>query len=437
MLGSGFHTFFQELNRTQWYRPEELKRLQERRLRSIIKHAYDHVPYYHRNFRERKIRPSDVRTIEDLRKLPILTKEDVRDNFNQLMAVNAKNYKYGVSRTSGSTGKPLNFYLDQQNREKEYAAQWRQLQWAGIDFESRIATFRAPESLVHGHGKTKALWKFNALSKELDFDTLSMNGSTLKKYMERLREFTPDLVKGYPSALQTMAKSMLVSNTVIIPKAIQTSSESLSKSQRGIIEEAFNCKIYDWYGQSEYIVSAGQCPEGNYHVNAELGVMELVKDGENVTPGELGEILGTGLYNFSMPFVRYKIGDIGKYSGGRCVCGRGLPTMESLEGRLSEVIVFPDGRILSGVAFEVYWKDCITPYIPNVDYVHVIQKSKNKLLVEMVKTDHFSSQEMRKILEELKMLLGPLMEIEFRYLDSIPIGRKVRFTHSELDVVSF
>ena len=431
MLGSGFHVFFQKLNKTQWYKPERLKRFQESRLRALIKHAYHNVPYYHKIFKERNIRPGDIKTIEDLKKLPILTKEDVRNHFDQLIAVNANDYKYGIGNTSGSTGKPLTFYLDQQNREIEYAAEWRQLSWAGIDFQDKIATFRG--GLVYEHGKTKALWKFNALSKELNFNTFNMNESLLKIFIKKLKNFHPDLIKGYPSVLQIVSKFILSNNVVIDPKAIQTSSESVFESQREIIEEAFNCKMYDWYGQSEYVVSAGQCPEGNYHINGDSGIMEFVKNGENVASGELGEILGTGLYNYSMPFIRYKTDDIGKYSDEICTCGRGLPLLQSIEGRVTDLITTPDGKIISGTSFVHYWKHRISPHTPNVDYVHIIQKSKKRLLIEMVKKERYSNEETQTILRELKLLLGSEIEIGFKDLDSIPIGRKWRFTESELD----
>jgi phenylacetate-CoA ligase len=225
---------------------------------------------------------------------------------------------------------------------------------------------------------------------------------------------------------------MLNNNINYSPKVIQTSSESLFESNRELIEKAFECKIYDWYGQSEYVVSAGQCPEGNYHINVESGIMEFVKDNENVAPGELGEIVGTGFYNYSMPFIRYKLGDVGKSSDEVCACGRALPILESLDGRVNDIITTPDGKIISGLAFHHYWRRRINPYLPNVEDAHVIQKSKSKLLIELVKKEGYSDKETQKILTELKMLLGSGMEIEFKDMDSIQTGNKRRFTESEL-----
>ena len=433
LLGSGFQLFFQELNKTQWFKPKRLKRFQESKLRVLIKHAYYNVPYYHRIFKERNIRPADVKTTEDLKKLPMLTKEDVRKNFDQLIAMNAKEYKYGIGKTSGSTGKPLAFLLDQQNREMEYASQWRQRTWANVDFNSKIATLRGTLGWRR-FKKGKPCWKTNALSKQLEFNIFGIDKNMFRMYVEKLKKFQPDLMEGYPSAIQLLAIYILEFDAKgIFPEAIQTSSETLSNSQRSIIEKSFQCKVYDYYGQSEYVVSASECPEGNYHI-VESGIMEFIRDGEQVAEGEIGEIVGTGLCNYSMPLIRYRTGDIGKHSGEKCNCERGLPVIRSLEGRVSDTIITPDGKLLSGMSFEHYWKHRISPYTPNVDYVHVIQKSKRKFLIEMVKNEHYSIEETQTILRELKGLLGPDIEVEFKDLDSIPIGRKWRFTESELNV---
>ena len=434
MLGSGFHAFFQELNKTQWYKPEKLKRFQESRLRALVKHAYHKVPYYYKIFKGRNIRPDDIKTIEDLKKLPILTKENVRNHFDELTAVNAKDYRYGTGKTSGSTGTPLTFLLDQQNREMEYAGQWRQRIWANINFHSKISTLRGTLGW-RKFEKAKPCWKFNALSKQLEFNVFGIDKNMLKMYVEKLKRFQPDLIEGYPSAIQLLAMYILDCDIKgIFPRAIQTSSETLSDSQRSIIEEGFCCKVYDWYSQSEYVVAASECPEGNYHV-VESGIMEFIRDGEQVREGEMGEIVGTGLYNYSMPFIRYRTSDLGKYSGEKCNCARGLSIIQSLEGRVSDTIITPDGKLLSGMSFEHYWKHRISPYTPNVDYVHIIQKSKRRLVIEMVKNEHYSDEETQTILRELKVLLGPEIEVELKDLDSIPVGEKWRFTESELNII--
>jgi len=385
-------------------------------------------------FKERKIEPDDIKTIEDLRRIPILDKDDVRKHFEELIALNAKDYKYGAGSTSGSTGKPVAFCLDQQNREMEYASKWRQREWAQVGLNDRIATYRAFRALRGTNYQSgKPRWKFNALSKELEFNIFGLNKAMLKPQVKKLREFCPKLIEGYPSTIELLAKYVLDQNIKgISPVAIQTSSESLS-TRRAVIEEAFHCKVYDRYGHSEYVVSASECPEGSYHVG-ESGIMEFIKDGEQVSHEEVGEIVGTGLYNYSMPLIRYRTTDLGRYSKETCRCKRGLPIVQSLEGRVSDSILAIDGRVITGNVFENYWKNVINPLTPNLDYVHVVQRSDQRLLIRLVKKEGFSNEELLAVVNGLKALLGSEIQIEFEELDSAPIQRKWRFTESELNV---
>lgn len=437
MLGSGFNSFSNELKKSQWYKPEEIKELQEKKLRALIKHTYFNVPYYHKIFKDRNLSYQDIKTIEDLQKLPLLTKEDIRTNFNDLIAVNAKNYKYGIGKTSGSTGKPLNFLLDQQNREIEYASVWRQLNWAGIGLNSKIATFRG--DLVDEAHHKDLLWIRNALSKELVFNTFDLTENKISKIIDKLVKFKPDLIKAYPSTLYIMSLYIRdYSDKSIEPTAIQTSSERLSKKQRKVIQEQFNCEIFDWYGHSEYVISACECENHDgYHINAESGILEFLNKNEQVSSDEFGEITATGLYNYSMPLIRYRTSDIGSYTEDKCSCGRGLSIMKSLEGRISDMIITPNGKTISGAAFEAYWEHRIGPHTPNIECLNVVQKTKSKLLIEMVKKEHYSAKETEHILRELSILLGSDMVIDIEEVSSIPTGNKWRFTRSELSADQF
>lgn len=436
MLGSGFHAFLQELRRTQWYTPQKLKEYQERRLRALIKHAYQNVPYYHKLFKENGITSDDVKTIQDLKKIPILTKNDLRKNFKDLIALNASTYKFGLNSTSGSTGKPVLFYLDQQNREIEYASTWRQREWAGVNLNDKIACFRAFRAMKGTDYKSgKPLWKYNALSKEIEFNIFPIDQNSLKKQVDKLKKYSPRLIQGYPSTISLISKYILDNNIKgISPVAIQTSSESLG-TRREIIEKAFGCKIYDWYGQSEYAASAGQCPAGNYHVT-ESGIMEIIRDGETVASGELGEIIGTRLYNFSMPLIRYQITDICRCSNDICTCGRGIPIIKSIEGRLADSMLTSDRRLVTGMALEHYLKHDMLHFTSNFEYIHLIQETESNILIQIVAKKTLSLEEEKAIRNSLNRLLGH-MEITFEYLTTIPKNPKWRFSESRLNIKLF
>lgn len=434
MFGSGFHNYFRELNKTQWYKLEDLEKLQEKKMRALIKHAYFNVPYYHRIFRGKNINYQDIKTLEDLKKLPLLTKDDIRNHFNELVAINANNYMYGVGNTSGSTGKFFSFLLDQQNREMEYATVWRQLNWAGIQFNDKIATFRG--DLANETDYKNTLWMQNALSKELVFNTFDLNKGNIKKIVDKLSKFKPRLIKAYPFVLYYIALHMEdYAGKAVEPLAIQTSSELLSKKQRDVIQEQFNCQIFNWYGHAEYAISAGECENHDgFHINMESGIVEFLSKDESVSSSELGEITATGLHNYSMPLIRYRTSDIGSYVNEKCNCGRELTIMNSFEGRISDMIVSPNGKVISGVSFEAYWLHRISPHTSHIECFNVIQKTKRKLVIEMVKCEDYCEKDKEYILKELSILLGDDMDIDIIEVDSITTSGKWRFTKSEIPI---
>ena len=200
MLGGGFHEKFKFLLESEKWSHKQLVQFQEKKLRYLIEHAYKNVPYYHEIFKRNNIYPIDIKRIEDLRKLPILTKNDIRNNFGKLTAVNYKEFKPGLAYTSGSTGKPLEFYLDQQAREIEYASEWRQTFRSGIEnVNVKIATIRG--DLVNEYGKTNRFYKYNGLTKEIVFNTYLLEKDNINRIIKKLNEYKPVILKGYPHAL--------------------------------------------------------------------------------------------------------------------------------------------------------------------------------------------------------------------------------------------
>jgi len=430
LLGGGFHEKFDLLLKTEKWDYADLAHFQEKQLQNLIFHAYKYSSYYKDVFSKAKIHPIDIKKIEDLRKLPILTKDIIRNNFNDLVSLNFKVFKPGLANTSGSTGKPLIFYLDQQNREIEYASVWRQAFWGGVkDINVKIATFRG--DFVYDFEKTDNLSKWDGVSKELIFNTYNLNRSTVHGMVQELNKFKPLLLKGFPHSLYIISRFVNEEGFSLNfkPHLIQTSSEQLTLQMRETIENTFNCKIMDWYGQSEYVLSFGQCEYGTYHQTMETGIMDYIED-------EWGfeRLVGTGLWNYSMPFINYNIGDIidaGKNK--QCTCGRNLITIRSFEGRLNDMLYIPDGRVISGGGLDHYWKHRVIPSLMIVpEYVHFIQQSKNNLLVQIYSNDEFLESDLNQILFGLNLLFGNEMNIKIMLLDQLPVTKKWKLVDSSI-----
>jgi phenylacetate-CoA ligase len=413
--------YVQILNRSQWLSPRDLERLQNRQLRVIIKYAYETVPYYNRMFRKIGITSGDVRCVEDLSKLPVLTKEDVRANSADLVSRGFP-AKRLVSYTSGGSGDQLRFFVTKDQLSWEIAAEFRAYGWAGYKLGDKCFMFWASPIDLSKY-KTVQRRFTSKLERVFVVDTYIISNQVLAKFASLLRARRPKIVKGYTSSIYLMAK-YLVDNGMdcIRPKAVITTAETLFGSMRATIEEAFGCQVFDYYGSREVGGLAAECPEhSGYHISAENVAMEFVKDGKRVSAGEKGMILLTSLRNFGMPLIRYQIGDVGIASDDVCSCGRGLPLIHQIQGRVSDFVAIYDYQLKQNVPVGPIY------IILNNAMIHVplrsvrlFQESLDKFVVKAVKDKNFSDEDTDKLIEYMRSYLGSNVEITVEFADFLP-----------------
>jgi phenylacetate-CoA ligase len=435
MYGRGFAGFHREALTSQCLSRDQIHRRQNELLGRLIRHSYEYVPYYRKLFDELALLPADIRTRDDLKKLPTLTKDDIRRNFEDLVSRNFSDFRPGLVTTSGSTGRKLEFYLDQQAREKEYALIQRQLGWFGVGANARTANFRG--DLVHGFARgTARPYEYNPMKKEMSFSTFELGPRELDAFLTVLGRFHPVVVKGFPSALYTLARHAQ-KRRVVLPRSVKVvlvSSEMVQDGMTQLIERAFGAPLIDWYGASEYLISAGQCPvRRGLHFNEDFGLVELLDEsGRDVGPGERGRIVATGLFNYSMPFIRYEQEDLAVRATDDCACGRELMLIDRIEGRKSDTLFATDGREIPHSAFLHYWKHIIEGQIGDVLYAQTVQVSRDQFVIRMVFDDPIDAPRSRAIIErEVKKLLGVDASIRFENLDRLPGGEKWRFIRNE------
>jgi len=429
IYGLEFAKYYKWLMKTQWFSFEELKEIQNRRLHIIIDHAYKNVPYYKRIFNERKLKPMDIQTVEDLKLLPILTKGDIRNHFNDLIAKNFKKYKPILSHTSGSTGQPLEYYIDKNLFALIRATVWRHWQWCGVKYREVIAVFRG--TLINEFGK-KQQYYYKTEGNQIHFSTFKMNEKVMSKYIKKLNETKPTLIRGYPASLEILARFIKKYNLNIhSPKAIHTSSEVVLPEQREIIESAFGAPLFDWYAHGESTVCAGECEyHKGLHLNMEFGFTEFIKTKETKKMTGIYNIISTSLWNFSMPFIRYDTEDLVPLGNSKCSCGRGLPLVKKIIGRQADIIKGVNGVQVSPSSFVHFWKYKVADELSDIYYVQIVQKEKDLIQVNLVGKKKKKNEELIK--KRLNMLLGD-MKVEFEYLTQIPTGQKWRFTVSKVD----
>jgi len=422
------------LEKSQWWKRSELEAYQQKRLQTLLKHAYENTAYYHSMFKKLELKPDDIKSTADLQKLPILTKEHIRNNLNDLTAKNYPKTKLIPSATGGSTGEPMRFFVDSRSGVWNTAAAYREWSWAGYNLGDKMAyLWGAPQDLSN-QAKLKTRI-YNLIQRTIWLDAFNMTEKTLDEYVRILRKIKPKVINAYASAIYLMARYMEKRGIEDIrPKAILTSCEMLFGYQRETIERAFGCPVFDYYSGRDTTLQAGECPEhSGYHLAIENAVIEFIKDDEHVAPGELGKIIITDLSNYAMPFIRYEIGDLGVPSDEICSCGRGLPLMKSIKGRILDTIITPDGKYLTGEFFPAIFADYD---IKGIKDFQIIQKRKDKLLIKLVKGNDYSDEDLSLYLNIIRKHIGEEMKIEVEFVKSIQLTRsgKHRPTISEVEI---
>ena len=422
--------YWQILERTQWLSRKSIEELQYKALRAILKHACDTVPFYNRQFKKIGIKPEDIKNIQQLVKLPKITKDEIRTNLPSFMSTSVPRRRLEYSMTGGSTGEPLRFFKDKRTISWSNAAVNRNYRWAGLDFGDKYISLWGSPFDISLSRKLSGFMK-NLLERHRILSSSEMSEKSMAQYVEIIRKFKPKVIKGYASALVWFAgylKQRGISDLNV--HSIISTAEKLFEPDRKLVEEQFNCEVYDTYGSREFAILAGECPEhSGYHISAETALVEFTRDNEIVSAGELGEILVTDLQNYGMPFIRYSIGDAGKPSKEICSCGRGLPMMKLIEGRITDFICTKDDRYISGPGLTLLFSDL------NIRRYQIVQKKIDELLVRIVIGANYSDEDERKIMSRMKKTVGEKTEVVIEHVDSIPrspTSGKHRFIVSEI-----
>lgn len=405
-----------ELEKSQWMSHEELKQLQEEKLRALIKHAYHNVPYYQRVFKEHGLEPEDIRTTEDLEKLPILTREDIRNNFADLIAQNYGKKEMKLFSTGGTTGEPLRYY---QPKDSGWylGAYWRGMRWYGVDMGDKYVSIAGqvfnPTMMVRLQNKVSGIIRGTK-----SLSSFELTPTKMQRLATYCRKSKPKYLRGYPSALYIFAKYIMGEGIQYIrPKAVITTAEKLYDYQREAIRQAFDCDVYEYYGCGEVLSAAYECPQHHgLHITLESVVIETVRNGKNVSLGEKDAILLTSLDNYAMPFIRYQNGDMGTISDEACPCGRGLPLLESVEGRTTDVIVHRSGFVSAPILTLIFKNLPVRQY-------QIIQESKQLIRIKIIKGEGYSQKDTDHVVGILRQYIGEGIEIRVEFVDSIPLTR--------------
>lgn len=344
--GDGYANWCALFDRQESWSRSQMEQWQLTEAQRIIELASGHVPHYRDAFRKAGVGPRTLQGLVDIRKFPFLEKESIRRDYQSLLDERRDSSRLLKDRTSGSTGTPLVMCWSREMFPKWWALHERRVRnWAGVS-QAMPRAMVGGRPIVAGNSQGP-YYRYNYLWKQLYMSSYHISPATAPGYVEAMVKHGSQWITGYGSAIALLGE-WLRENPVpdLRVRAALTSGDDLLPSRRMAIQEGFGCRVFDNYGSTEGCMVISECEHGGMHVQPESGILEIVNEhGQACAPGEVGEMIVTGLLNDAMPLIRYRTGDLGAWATeSECSCGRHSPLVSQIEGRADDYLVLPDGR---------------------------------------------------------------------------------------------
>lgn len=412
-FGGEFNSIYENLKKTEWLDKKAIEEFQVKKLKEIIKYSYENIPYYKELFDNNNIKPDDINSLKDLEKIPILTKELVRENFEKLKNPNFKG-EIIHSSTSGSTGKALNFEISKKAIQYRWALWFRHRNRFGVKPTDKYATFTGLP-VVPLNQKKPPFWRENIAMKQTIFTMHHINKNTVPSIVKRLNKGDFVYYSGYPSILFALANIIEELGLQITksPKVIFTGAEALLQYQRNKISKVFGCLVTDQYGFSEGCGNASRCEYDLYHEDFEYGILECHNPTFNDDNTYTGTILATGFTNLAMPFIRYEVGDTATWVNTKCQCGRESKTIKEINGRIEDYIITPEGNKIRRL-------DYLFKNTKSIFEAQIVQKELGSIIIRIVKRSSYNKEKMeKKLRNEVKSKISESLKVYFEYVNEI------------------
>jgi phenylacetate-CoA ligase len=412
MRGRAYPRRKQFMEHSQWWAPEQIREFQWRELRGLLEHAFRSVPYYQKKYAAEGIELGDIKTRDDFARLPSLTREEINAHRQELCSVSDKT-RLVPHATGGSSGVPTRFFITLDSYDWRSAASVRAYSWSGYHTGDRaLYLWGAPVGRV-SRVKAAKLDAYRFVRRELFIPTFLQTPKLWRKTFASALRFRPKFVVGYVSSLEQFAQ-FLLAHDLRIPGicAVLASAEPVHRTTRDLVLQAFQAPLFDTYGSREFMSIAAEC---EYHHGLHIHSENLLVETEQPSNGEASELLVTDLHNYGMPFIRYRIGDLGLLSHSCCPCGRGLPLISHLHGRVLEVLRTRDGRTVPGEFFPHLLKE-----IGEVREYQVRQNSLDEIIISLVLASPLTETSETLLRREMTRVFSPATRITIKPVDAIP-----------------
>lgn len=423
--GKQFFKNLASLKKSEWESREHIEQYQNEKIVKLIHHAYNTVPFYKKWYDDHSVDISQIKTVDDLKKLPILTKNLVRKHQEELISNKFEKHSLKKQLTSGTTGTPLKIYQTENSLNLQWAIFWRFRERFGVSYFDRQLMFGARLPISQKQ-QDPPYWRHDFFNNRVYLSTSHISDKTVPDIVDYLNSTHFDFFTGYPSAIVNLAHLMKENNLNLInqPKMIFSASDALLKNHERIIMEVFGAPVTEFYGMVEFAGTMSKCEYNRFHVDYEHCYFEKQK----IDDSDNHELILTGWGNEAMPFLRYKIGDYGVPYDSECECGRKSDTFVSVDGRLEDYVITPDGRKLIGM-------NQVFEYAENVLEMQLFQKVKDEVIFRIVPDQSFNEEDRKALEREFRRRAGDKIQIKFEIVNSIEKSSSGKFkaVHSEID----
>jgi phenylacetate-CoA ligase len=429
-FGGIFKKEYNSCKEREFYTLAQWRDYQNNELQKILLHSFKTVPYYQKLLKEKRITENELHkfSIDDLTKIPLLEKDTFRQlGLTELVStqLEANCEFYG---SSGSTGKPTKTMYSKNMHQKYFAIFETYINnWAGIDYKVPRGVIGGRRIIQDGVSKGP-FYRYNYIEKQTYFSAYHISANTVENYLKGMIDNKVEYMTGYASANYFLARFIEEAGLKAPQlKAVLTSSEKLTDEMRNTFRRVYGCEAFDSYNGVECCNLISECEKGTLHIVPDVGIVEVINpDGSATQPGEIGEIISTGLLNYNQPLIRYRMGDLVKISKNQhCECGRNMVVVDEIVGRMEDTVTGPDGRQM--VRFHGIFIG-----IPNIIESQVIQHKINEFEIKLVVSDALNEEHFNLIRKKMDSQLGAI-QLKINVVDEIPRNANGKFK----SVVSF
>jgi phenylacetate-CoA ligase len=398
-----YYKRLEEIAERDTWTPEQMLAYSNEQLKLLVRHATDHIPFYRDRFADCGLAPASVDSIESLRSLPILEKEEVRSRWSDMVDPRLDRSSLVARHTSGTTGTPVELLRDVCQESTAFAyMDGRCHRQAGIRRGRNRSVSLGGHLVAAPDQSAPPFWVENRPGKQLYMSSYHLAPAYMDSYIDAIRKFSPDYIEGYPSSVYSLARHIISNDLPPIElKAVFTTAETLYDDHRDAFSRAFGCKTYNQYGCGEMAMFVAECEAGSMHISCDYGIIEVVDDHDNPLPaGQVGQLVCTSLVNFTQPFIRYRVGDLGALGDGLCSCGSALPMLDQIEGRTDAVLITRDGRRIGRL-------DPVFKGAKGIAEAQIIQDDLDRFRIRVVPGKDYSDADGQVLTENLSQRTGP------------------------------